>query len=136
MSKQQTHPVIESWFKAVKEKNADQIVALLTPTISVAPPFLDHEVTGLAEVIKVFAAFSQVTENFEYGRQWQNGSDIVLEFFTRVEGEDIHGVDIININDEGQISRFDILARPQSSVQKLGAAVKTQLNKLVEVNQG
>jgi len=128
MSKPSTHAVIENWFDAVKEKDAEKVRALLAPSICVAPPFLDHEVQGAMEVVRVFSAFEQVTDIFEYGRQWRNGNELVLEFITRVDGEEIHGVDIININDAGQITRFDILARPQSSVKKLGAAIEAHLD--------
>ncbi len=51
-----------------------------------------------------------------------------MEFFAEVDGEKLHGVDIVTINARGKILSFDILARPQSIVQKLGGAVKAQLN--------
>lgn len=127
MTTSPTHPVVEHWFKAVEERDAEQVLKLLTPDIRIAPPFLTHEVEGPSAVMRVFSAFANVTDTFKYGRQWRNGGEVVLEFFTRIDGQDIHGVDIISINDTGQISRFDILARPQANVQKLGAAIERHL---------
>ncbi len=127
MSTQQTHPVMTQWFKAIEERNVEKAVSLLAPDIQVAPPFMKEGVEGPAETLSVFMAVEEVTEIWKYGRQWVNGNEIALEFFTRIEGEDIHGIDIININDNGQITRFDICARPQSSVQKMGEAVKNHL---------
>lgn len=121
------HPVLAQWFQAVAELDRDKVIALLAPDVEVAPPFLDSAVSGRAEVIAVFSAFEQVTDKMEYGRYWQNGDELVLEFFTAINGEEIHGVDVIKVNAEGQIERFDIMARPQSRVQKMGAAIKQHL---------
>ncbi len=130
MSTQQTHPVMSQWFKAIEERNIEKAVALLAPDIQVAPPFMKEQVTGPGETLSVFMAVEEVTEIWKYGRQWVSGNEVALEFFTRIDGEDIQGIDIININDNGQITRFDICARPHSSVQKLGAAVKNHLKSM------
>lgn len=127
MNINQGEVVIKEWVQAAIAKDGEKVLSLLSDSIVVLPPFQDGEVHGPKDVLATFSAFATVTENFQYGRSWHQDNSLVLEFSTSIDGAKLHGVDIIELDHNGKISRFDILARPVSAVQTLGKAVQKYL---------
>lgn len=121
--------IAETWVKAAMERDVDTILSLFSDSITVLPPFQDEPAVGPEEVLGTFGAFVEVTENFEYGRDWTSGNNSVLEFRATIDGKPLHGIDIITQDDEGKITQFEILARPYSAVGALRAAVHKHLGK-------
>ena len=63
--------------------------------------------------------------SFKYHRQWlsDDGKDWCLEFTAKI-GTDpkaplLHGVDLVKLDDSGNIVDFAVLARPPNAVSKL-----------------
>ena len=52
---------------------------------------------------KLLSVIITIFENFKYHREWIQGSDLALEFICTVDGKNVHGIDLIRINDKGQI---------------------------------
>ncbi|MFE7060016.1 nuclear transport factor 2 family protein, partial [Streptomyces californicus] len=46
-----------------------------------------------------------------------------LLFRATVDGREIHGIDLLHLDEEGRIKEFTVMVRPQSAVQALGEAV-------------
>ena len=42
----------------------------------------------------------------------------MLEFETTIDGISVNGVDIVTCNDEGKITEFKVMLRPQKAVEK------------------
>jgi hypothetical protein len=68
-----------------------------------------------------------VLEDFVYHRQFVGDNAVVLEFSAYVGSMSLKGVDIIRFNDAGQISDFEVMVRPATGLQALGAAMAQQL---------
>ena len=51
----------------------------------------------------------------------------MLEFETAIAGKFVNGVDIITINDEGQITEFKVLVRPLQGVNAIHDAMMAAL---------
>ncbi|MFE3487946.1 hypothetical protein ACFXMR_18725, partial [Streptomyces griseus] len=47
----------------------------------------------------------------------------VLLFRASVGGREIHGIDLLHLDDDGRIKEFTVMVRPASAVQALGEAV-------------
>ena len=52
---------------------------------------------------------------------------VVLEFKARVGDLTLKGVDLIQFNEAGQIIDFEVMVRPATGLQALGAAMAKQL---------
>lgn len=73
---------------------------------------------------KLFAKYallgvSNVFKNFKYTRKWLGHRSFALEFECRIgeEGPNLRGIDLITINDIGQITEIEIMARPPNAVK-------------------
>lgn len=127
MSVQNEMNIAQKWVEAATSRDAQRARELLSDQVEVSPPFLEEPVLGAAAAMKVFGAFIAATKNFEYGRIWADGTTAVLEFHATVDGRPLTGLDVIEVGEDGKISRFDICARPLSSIEALGKATRKYL---------
>ena len=127
MSVQNEQNIAQRWVEAATSRDAQRARELLSDRVEVSPPFLEEPVQGAAAAMKVFGAFIAATKDFEYGRIWAEGSTAVLEFHATVDGRPLTGLDVIEVDEDGKISRFDICARPLSSIAALGEATQIYL---------
>jgi hypothetical protein len=83
-----------------------------------------------AVVLAVTTALS-VFSDFSYHRSFTatSGKDVVLEFRARVGDRDVHGIDMIAFDDDGLITTFEVMVRPASGLQALGAAMAERVGK-------
>ena len=121
--------IAEQWVDAATSRDAARARSLLSDDVQVSPPFLEEPVSGADAAMRVFGAFIAATREFEYGRIWTNGSATILEFRAKVDGRLLTGLDVIEVGDDGKITRFDICARPLSAIAALGEAAKAHLNR-------
>jgi hypothetical protein len=54
-----------------------------------------------------------------YQRQWYGATNAVLEFEATLDGLTVHGIDMFEWNDEGQIIEFTVMVRPFKGLEKL-----------------
>jgi len=71
----------------------------------------------------------QVFEDFAYHRQLasDDGLDVVLEFSARVGDKRLKGIDFIRFDEQGRIMEFEVMVRPMSGLQALGAEMGRRL---------
>lgn len=67
---------------------------------------------------------------FRYTKEVLAGDTAVLEFETTVEGKYVNGVDIIRIDDNGQIVEFRVMIRPLQAVNLVHAQMKATLERM------
>lgn len=127
MSGNNNQNIAQKWVEAAEARDAAAVAALLADDVLVMPPFLEEPVVGTKDTLKVFGAFVTVTEGFEYGRVWAQGDSAVLEFRATIDGKPLMGLDVIETDENGQITKFEICARPLSSIQALGEAARARL---------
>jgi len=75
----------------------------------------------------------QVFEDFAYHRQLasDDGLDVVLEFSARVGDKRLKGIDLIRFDEAGRIVEFEVMVRPLSGLQALGAEMGARLGRLL-----
>jgi hypothetical protein len=54
-----------------------------------------------------------------YKRQWYAETNAVLEFEAELDGLTVHGVDMLEWNDEGRLVGFTVMVRPVRGLEKL-----------------
>lgn len=77
----------------------------------------------------ILATVFDVFESFEYHRELAtaDGLNVVLEFSATVSGKELKGIDMIRFNEEGKIVEFEVMVRPLSGLQALGAEMGQRL---------
>ncbi len=84
-------------------------------------------------VMRLFGVFMRTLEDFRYvgsyagsGETSADGSEAestVLVFRTAVDGQELHGIDLLHFDGEGLIKEFTAMVRPQSAAEAMGRAV-------------
>jgi hypothetical protein len=54
-----------------------------------------------------------------YQRQWYGEHNAVLEFEAELDGLTVHGIDMMQWNDEGKLVEFTVMVRPFKGLEKL-----------------
>ena len=79
---------------------------------------------GKDEFLLIISSVGEVFgKSFKYGRQWisPNGHDWALEFSAEIGSSKmkIDGIDLVKLDEHGQIVEFRVLARPPNAVAEL-----------------
>lgn len=110
---------ISEWVDAAKNKETAALAALLHHDVEFSPPFLDETVRGPKNTLQTLGLFSRTTKNFKYIRSWVSEDEAVLEFKAEIGTAVLHGLDLLEFDDKGQIVRFDVMARPHTAISLL-----------------
>ena len=106
----------------IAERNLSGLQAILHPKAVFRSPMAHTPYPSAQAVQLILGTVVQVFEDFTYHREMAspNGQSVVLEFSAKVNGKDLKGVDIIEFDDEGKITDFEVMVRPMSGLQALG----------------
>jgi hypothetical protein len=64
-----------------------------------------------------------------YKRQWYAERNAVLEFEAELDGLTVHGIDMMQWNDEGKLVEFTVMVRPFKGLEKLIELMAAELFK-------
>lgn len=92
------------------------------------PPTYFKHWEGRDEFLLLIGCVSEVFgKSFQYHRQWlsNDGKEWACEFSAEIEtsGKVIQGIDLVSLNEQGQICDFKVLARPPNTVSLLKDAM-------------
>lgn len=124
--------IAERWIEAAVSRDAVRARALLAEEVEVSPPFLEQPVQGAEAAMRVFGAFIRATREFQYGRIWLGSATAVLEFSAKIGEHSLTGLDVIEVDEDGRICRFEICARPLSAISALSEAACRHLQNAVD----
>jgi SnoaL-like protein len=81
-------------------------------------PFEGRETVG-----KVLEAVFNTFEDFRYTDELDGDDVHALVFRARVGDKQVEGIDLLRLNDDGQIADFTVLVRPASGLMALAEAM-------------
>jgi len=92
-------------------------------------PMANTAYTSAPALMLALSTVIQVFEDFTYHRQLatDDGLNIVLEFSAHVGDKQLKGIDLVRFNEQGQITEFEVMVRPLSGLQALGAEMGARL---------
>ena len=64
-----------------------------------------------------------------YHHEWRRDGSAVLEFTTTIDGVEVHGIDMIEWNDELLVTRFTVMVRPVKGLHTLMEHMGAELQK-------
>ena len=82
-----------------------------------------------AAVNLILTTVVQVFKDFTYHRTLvsSDGLNVVLEFSATVGDKQLKGIDMIRFDEDGKIADFEVMVRPMSGLQALGAEMGARL---------
>ena len=118
---------LAKWHKFVSEKDIQALAEALADEVYFHSPVIWKPKQGKATAMLYLSSAVRVLEDFTYHRQFVGDNAVVLEFSARVGQLSVKGVDIIQFNDAGKITDFEVMVRPANGLQALGVAMAQQL---------
>ena len=105
---------LELWHQTIDTKNIKNLDILLAEQVVLYSPVLHTPQKGkiLTKMYLSDAFYVFVNNTFKYVREVSNGNDIILEFEVVIDDIVVNGVDMMKVNDEGQITEFRVMIRP------------------------
>lgn len=114
---------LADWHEMVRKGDMSDLPRILHPDVVFRSPVAHTHYQGAAALHMAVTAAMGVFENFAYHREMASadGLDVVLEFSAEVDGKALKGVDLIRFTPDGQFAEFEVMVRPMSGLQALGA---------------
>lgn len=107
------------WHRIVREKDLDALTAILADDITMGAPPYWSKLDGKDLVAHLLGIIITTIEDFTYHRQWVAGAEVALEFQGHVGEHQLQGIDLITLDDAGQIRNLDVLIRPINALLAL-----------------
>lgn len=127
------HPAVarslDTWHHMVASRDLSNLLSIVHPDAVFRSPMANTAYTSAPALMLALSTVIQVFEDFTYHRQLasDDGQHIVLEFSARVGDKQLKGIDLVRFNQQGQITEFEVMVRPLSGLQALGAEMGARL---------
>ncbi|MFZ4480739.1 MAG: nuclear transport factor 2 family protein [Rhodoferax sp.] len=128
---------LDQWHAMVAKGDLGELRALLHPNAVFRSPMAHKPYASAQAVALILNTVAGVFSNFQYHRQLasDDGLSVVLEFSADVGDKALKGIDLIRFDADGKIVEFEVMVRPLSGLQALGAEMGRQLGALLPANQ-
>ncbi|MDP4076170.1 nuclear transport factor 2 family protein [Acidovorax sp. A1169] len=127
------HPAVarslDTWHHMVASRDLSNLLSIVHPDAVFRSPMANTAYSSAPALMLALSTVIQVFEDFTYHRQLatDDGLNIVLEFSARVGDKQLKGIDLVRFNEAGQITEFEVMVRPLSGLQALGAEMGARL---------
>jgi hypothetical protein len=121
------HPTIKRMQDIVASGDEISIETVLAENVQFLPPTYWKTWMGRAPVAAVLGHVGKVFTEFRYRRVMGEGDDWALEFQCKIGDLDTVGVDLITLDKDGLISKFEVVMRPYKSVGALRDAMNARV---------
>ncbi len=120
---------LASWHHILERNAMEELDPLLADDIVFRSPVAHSPYPGRAAIKLVLKNVNQVFENFTYHRSFvsEDGNSVVLEFSAEVNGKQLKGIDMLRFDEQGRILEFEVMVRPLSGLQALGAEMAKRM---------
>lgn len=123
---------MERWHEIVRQRDATALAQILHDEVVFESPVVHTPQAGKPVTTLYLGAALKVLNNdsFHYLNEWHGPRSAVLEFETVLDGITVNGVDIIEWNAEGLITRFKVMVRPLKAINKVHEQMGAMLMRL------
>lgn len=142
MSELKLHPQaaasLKRWHEMIAQGDLRSLPELLDPQAVFRSPMAHTPYPGAMVVSTILNTVSKVFENFTYHRELvtADGLSVVLEFSALVDDRQLKGIDMIRFDEAGKIVEFEVMIRPMSGLQALGAEMGRRLAPYLAASKG
>ena len=126
------------WHRFIAARDLSALSELLHPQAVFRSPMAHSPYPGAQAVNLILNTVIKVFEDFTYHRELvsADGLSVVLEFSAKVAGRELKGIDLIRFDESGRILEFEVMVRPMSGLQALGAEMAQRLAPLLAAARG
>lgn len=120
---------LAKWHAMIAANDLQDLPRIVHPDAVFRSPMAIHPYQPVAALILALNTVIKVFEDFTYHRQLasDDGLNAVLEFSARVGDKQLKGIDLVRFDEEGKIVEFEVMVRPLSGLQALGAEMGARL---------
>lgn len=117
---------VTQWHEVVKKRDVALLQTLLAEDVVFHSPVVHTPQEGKQlTTMYLSGAVAVLGDNgFHYVREIISENQAALEFMAEIDGITVNGIDLISVNDDGQITDFKVMIRPLKAVnilhQKMG----------------
>jgi len=115
------------WHRIVAEKDRVGLEQILAEDITVGVPPYWQKLHGRAIAVHLLDLIVHTIEDFTYHREWRNGRELALEFTGHVGETELQGIDLITLDEQGDVTNLDVLMRPENAIVELRGVVAPQM---------
>ena len=127
---------LAKWHKMVAARDLSRVASLCTPDAVFRSPVAFAPYEGAPLVAQFLQQAMLVFEEFAYHRTFTAGDhSVVLEFSARVGDKTLRGIDMIRFDAGGRITEFEVMVRPASGLQALGAEMARRMGPILAGKQ-
>ena len=120
---------LQTWHEMVAARDLSGLPGILHDDACFRSPMAFKPYRSAAAVNLILGTVLTVFQDFAYHRTLasEDGLNVVLEFSARVGDKQLKGIDLVRFNEQGQITEFEVMVRPLSGLQALGAEMGARL---------
>ena len=120
---------LATWHAMVDSRDLSRLPGILDAQVVFRSPVAHRPYSTAPVVTAILSTVIEVFEDFTYHRQLADaeGLNIVLEFSAHIGDRQLKGVDLIRFDERGKIVDFEVMIRPLSGLQALGARMAERL---------
>lgn len=124
---------LATWHQLVAARNLEGLPAIVHDDAVFRSPMAHTAYHSAAALTLALSTVLNVFEDFTYHRELasEDGLSVVLEFSARVGEKKLKGIDLIRFDEQGRIVEFEVMVRPMSGLQALGAEMGARLGHLL-----
>jgi hypothetical protein len=128
---------LESWHRMVATGDLSGVAALCAPDAVFRSPVAHTPYRGAELVAAFLQQAARTFGDFRYHRTFIGGEhDVVLEFSAKVGDKELKGIDMIRFDEAGRILDFEVMVRPASGLQAVGAEMARRMTPILAARQG
>lgn len=125
------------WHALVEARDASGLPDLIADGAVFRSPAVHTPAEGKdATVGYLTAAVKVLGPELSYHREWVDDDSAVLEFTTRLDEIEVHGVDMIAWDEAGLIRDFCVMIRPKKALDKVIEQMGAELLRMLEAAEG
>lgn len=134
--KPKAEQTLRRWHEMVAAGDLSQVATLCAPNVVFRSPVAFTPYTG-AELVAAFLQQAvQAFDDFRYHRTFSDDErSVVLEFSARVGDKDLKGIDMIRFDAQGLMEEFEVMVRPATGLQALGAEMARRMGPILAAKQ-
>ena len=118
---------LEKWHQFIASGDAAILSELLAEEAVFRSPVAWKPKEGKAATMLYLVSATQVLQNFNYHRTFESDDSVGLEFSATVGEFTVKGIDLIRFDSNGKIIDFEVMVRPATGLQALGAEMGKRL---------
>lgn len=121
---------MERFRRAVESGDPAAIAATLAEDVEFLSPVVFRPYRGRAVVGNLLRAAVAVFQDFRYREELRGDRSSALIFEARVGDKQVEGIDLLEVNAEGLVSKLTVFVRPLQATMALADAMRRQLEAL------